>query len=394
MPMSFLRTIKELYVNRVYYPEHFYVVFRDFLSLKSNFRKDISRKKHLDFAIQWLCYAQDVNKDGGCSARYQFEKGWDPSYPETTGYIIPTFFDLYYKTRNNEFRDRAIRMCNWELAVQMSNGAFPGNKVDAAPTPVIFNTGQIIFGLNRTYIETNSQKYLHAAEKAANWLVSVQGNGGEWDRYDFENTVHVYNTRTAWAILELYAITKSEVYRDSAIKNLEWALNNQLENGWFKNNSFGGNDVPVVHIIAYTTRGLLESGIILNEPRYIKAAQKTADVLLKYFEDNKFLAGEFDSKWTGNVNFSCLTGDAQIAINWLRLYGITNEKRYLNAGIKMNDYLCSLQDLKSRNRGIRGGIKGSHPIWGTYEKYRYPNWAVKFFIDTLLLEEECLVIYK
>ena len=35
----------------------------------------------------------------------------------------------------------------------------------------------------------------------------------------------------------------------------------------------------------------------------------------------------------------------------------------------------------------RGGIKGSHPIWGGYDPFRYPNWAAKFFVDALLASD-------
>jgi hypothetical protein len=31
-----------------------------------------------------------------------------------------------------------------------------------------------------------------------------------------------------------------------------------------------------------------------------------------------------------------------------------------------------------------GAIKGSHPIWGGYDPFRYPNWAAKFFADALM----------
>jgi hypothetical protein len=34
---------------------------------------------------------------------------------------------------------------------------------------------------------------------------------------------------------------------------------------------------------------------------------------------------------------------------------------------------------------MRGGIKGSHPIWGGYDPFRYPNWAAKFFIDAMMM---------
>ena len=42
------------------------------------------------------------------------------------------------------------------------------------------------------------------------------------------------------------------------------------------------------------------------------------------------------------------------------------------------------QDLDTDNHDVCGGIKGSHPVWGAYSPFTYPNWAAKFFIDALL----------
>jgi hypothetical protein len=66
---------------------------------------------------------------------------------------------------------------------------------------------------------------------------------------------------------------------------------------------------------------------------------------------------------------------------------MTQDKKYLSAAKKMNYYLKTTQDLNSNNKGIRGGIKGSHPIYGDYMSFTYPNWAAKFFVDALLLED-------
>jgi len=37
---------------------------------------------------------------------------------------------------------------------------------------------------------------------------------------------------------------------------------------------------------------------------------------------------------------------------------------------------------------VRGALKGSHPLYGRYLFGTYPNWAVKFFMDALLLDEQ------
>ena len=98
------------------------------------------------------------------------------------------------------------------------------------------------------------------------------------------------------------------------------------------------------------------------------------------------LAGRFDSDWNDAAKWSCLTGDAQTAIVWLRLYEATKDPRYLRSAERMNRYLSSTQDLDADDPGIRGGIKGSQPIWGEYGAYEYLNWAAKFFADALMLE--------
>jgi hypothetical protein len=69
-----------------------------------------------------------------------------------------------------------------------------------------------------------------------------------------------------------------------------------------------------------------------------------------------------------------------------QLYEMTKHPRYLRASERMNRYLSSTQDLETADPGIRGGIKGSQPIWGEYGAYEYLNWAAKSFADTLMLE--------
>ena len=68
-----------------------------------------------------------------------------------------------------------------------------------------------------------------------------------------------------------------------------------------------------------------------------------------------------------------MTGCAQLSLIWSRLFEITGDARYVNAALKINDYVLGLVDLHSKCPGIRGGIKGSDPIWGPYMTYRMPG---------------------
>jgi hypothetical protein len=102
------------------------------------------------------------------------------------------------------------------------------------------------------------------------------------------------------------------------------------------------------------------------------------------------MAGEFDSSWKTTANYSCLTGDAQIAGIWLRIYQATRDTRFLNAALKLNDYVKATQSLSSTHPGIRGGVKGSQPIFGRYTPGVYVNWGAKFLADSLMLEEQVM----
>ena len=65
--------------------------------------------------MDWLCRAQDETKTGGISAGFSLLRGWLAPYPETTGYIVPTFFDFARFSGKEEFRERARAMADWEM---------------------------------------------------------------------------------------------------------------------------------------------------------------------------------------------------------------------------------------------------------------------------------------
>ncbi len=77
------------------------------LSLKDTLGLGLTRptdnRTHLDAAIAWLKHAQDVTGNGGVAQTYLVRsRHWAPSYPETTGYIIPTLY-RYAKLAGDKF---------------------------------------------------------------------------------------------------------------------------------------------------------------------------------------------------------------------------------------------------------------------------------------------------
>lgn len=338
-------------------------------------------------AVKWLSLAQDNSPDDGVSEGYHLKHGWLPSYPETTGYIIETLCDYSALTADTPLKERALRMADWLINIQYEDGAIPDSYFK---NKMVFDTGQVLFGFVRAYEETGKQQYREAALRAGKWLVDVQEQDGTWQKYAVGEIPHTYYARVAWSMTRLHSITGDDQFNESCSKNIEWVLTQQQDNGWFDNASFttAKNDRPYTHTIAYTIRGILESGMYLQCDKFIDAARKAMLGLLKTLPDSGLVWGSYDKNWQGNTRFSCLTGDAQLAIIFFKLYQITNEERYLTAGQNINKYLLSKQEKRISNKNIFGALAGSCPVWGEYIHFMYPNWAVKFYIDSLLLEKQ------
>lgn len=344
-------------------------------------------EKHLHAAVDWILHAQQVNGDGGIAASYKMILGkWTLSYPETTGYTIPTLLAYAKQYERPEIVSAVLRMAEYELSVQLPEGGFPRvqNKPGDKTWPVAFDTGQVLFGLFASHNVTSDSRYLESSHRAGDWLVAQQTPEGYWLDYHKQGSLQAIDARVAWPLLILFDQTGDIRFKEAAQKQLEWVLKQQLANGCFNHCSFSPNEPPITHTIAYTIEGLLESGIILGEDRYISAAKAAADTLLNLVNQSGFLAGAFDHDWNPTVSWCCLTGSAQMARIWLRLGEITSIPAYHKTAEQVIRFVAATQRLDGMPNGIYGGIAGSWPIYGDYMRLKYPNWAANFFVDAIL----------
>jgi uncharacterized protein YyaL (SSP411 family) len=334
----------------------------------------------------WLSRAQDACSGGGVSTAYDLREGWLGPFPETTGYIAPTFFNYARLTGNASYRERAIAMLNWLKQVQNPDGSIqavmPGHE-----KPVVFDTGQVLFGFLRGFVETREEEYLACARRCGSWLQSIQDPDGKWSRYEFMDQLHVYNTRVAWALFELGRIADRRDCSEAAARNIEWAVLQQLDNGWYRHNAFSAEQPTYTHTIAYATRGILESGIIMGRAEWIQRAKLAADAVLSRQRSDGSLNGSFDQDWNPTTVSTCLTGNAQMAIIWLRLFQLTKEEKYRIGSSKAVGFCIRWQEKSACFRNLGGAIAGSRPVNGNYLPYEYPNWAAKFFSDLIMLNQ-------
>ncbi len=347
-------------------------------------------------AVGWLLRAQAASPDGGVSYGYfpcrGPEWGWKPSYPETTGYIMTSL--LAYGAR---FPDRPVahavrRMSEWEVEIQMPSGAVQGRAVCSPEkqTPAAFNTGMVLDGWCSAYRAFHDQQFFDAASRAADWLVNDLDEHGYFrtnGAFVRPGEIKTYSCLCAWAIYRFGDISADRRYHYAAVRIVEAALRQQQPNGWFAHNCLARSDAPLTHTIGYTLQGLIEVGVLAGREDFISAARKCVDQLMRRVSPDGYLPGCFYEDWEPAVFSSCLTGSAQVAIAAFRLYELTKEMAYRHLAGALVNYLKSVQELDAADPDINGALAGSFPIFGEYMRGGYPNWATKYLLDALLLQD-------
>jgi hypothetical protein len=359
---------------------------KDALGLPSH---DPGVERAIDEGVAWLGRAQDhsTSADGGVARHYSLLTGWSTSYPETTGYIIPTMLSYARWHGDETAHQRARRMLDFLVANQLPDGGFQGSSIGTTPvTPVTFNTGQILLGLASGVREFGV--YREAMRRAADWLVETQDPDGCWRKYPTRFAApgeKAYETHVAWGLLEAARLEPNSSYADAALANVRWALQHQHDNGWFEKCCLNDPSQPLTHTLGYALRGIIEAYRFTGDATFLKAARKTADGLLTAIQGDGFLPGRLSPNWRGAVRWVCLTGTMQLALCWLILYEDTGEVRYRDAAYAANGYVRRTMKVEGPLE-TRGAIKGSFPVNGQYGAYQYVNWACKFFVDSNMLE--------
>jgi len=340
--------------------------------------------------IQWLKRSQDKSlyQDGGSARDYSLIKGWASSYPETSGYIVPTLIDFADRTNDQELLERAKRMLDWLVSIQFPEGGFQGGKVDANPhVPVTFNTGQILMGL-AAGVRRFGDAYRAPMNSAASWLRDTLDADGCWRKYATPFAApgeKAYETHVSWGLFEAARLTPDQGFGEAGLKQVGWALTKQRKNGWFDSNCLELPDMPLTHTIGYVLRGVIEAYKFSGDANLLVAAQRAADALLTVIEADGRIAGRLDHEWKPAVDWVCLTGSVQIAACWFLLYSVTGKAEYLEAAKLANRYVRRTVFLTG-SPDVVGGVRGAYPVNGEYGRYEYLNWAAKFCVDSQLME--------
>lgn len=359
--------------------------------LKPDWLSQKSFKLNTTNSLQWLYNSLKATNYNGFAAYYEKRplcKGkWSSAYPETTGYLIETMFDYAELNTDNDLRETAFKVADWLLNVQMKNGAFPSGLIGDEPSPSIFNTGMILFGLERTNREPNNleNKPLDKAMKAAsNWLLDSLEENGSWKTGAYvPGYIPSYYTRVLWALLLVDQHIHSPSLKEKVSSALELYQQKITKDYFIEDCGFFPEKPTLSHTLAYCLRGFLECAILLKN-EYLYSEIKAISTKLCHLIINKGkVAGEYKDGWVGNYRFVCLTGNAQLSIIFLKLFEKEQNELFYEAAIKAFDPVVKNQ-CKNNHPDLKGGIPGSLPIWGKYFRFRYPNWGAKFFLEAYM----------
>jgi hypothetical protein len=351
----------------------------------------------VDAGLDWLARAQDcsASADGGVARDFSLVKGWATSYPETTGYIIPTLLAAAEARCRVGLKERARRMLDWLSSIQFENGGIQGGKIDAPiKVPVTFNTGQVLLGFCAGVRSFNA--YSEQMHAAARFLRDSLDPDGCWRRFATPFAARgdkAYETHVSWGLFEAERLAPGKGYGDAGLRQVNWALSRQTSNGWVADCCLNRPKEPLTHTLGYYLRGVIEAHRLSGDDRYLSSARLLGDGLIGAQRPDGSLAGRQRPDWTAAVDWVCLTGMSQIAECWIYLHEVLGQARHWEAARAANAYVRRTIRLDGPT-DIRGGVKGSFPVDGAYGSFEYLNWAAKFTVDANLKELELIEAHR
>ena len=277
------------------------------------------------------------------------------SYPEVTGYYIPTLLRWGYK-------ERAVSYAKWLCSIQKKDGSWYDTLNEA---PYIFDSAQILKGLlSVRNLYKDKDTIDQAIVNGCNWILKCMTAEGQL----------ITPTETAWGgvatelihtyclspLIEAARIFNKKEYEEAAYKILNYYKTNYRQQIV--------NFSMLSHFYAYVVEAMIDMG----ENELARQAMSNMEV---YQKENGAVPAY------NNVDWVCSTGLFQLALIWYRL---GDEQR----GNRAFTYACKLQNET-------GGWYGSYISEADENETNdyFPNaeisWANKYFLDALYYKNIC-----
>jgi hypothetical protein len=348
----------------------------------------------------WVRRAQDAWKDGGISSRYDLlARHFQPQYPETTGYLVPTLLALGSASGGEaagggDAVAMAVRAGEWLRTRQLPDGAVDcrsdRDAAAAQPEIILFDCGAILQAFVALHLHAPGQGWADNAGRLADFMVSEQLASGEWKTHLYFSYFGSHQSLTAYALIDAGRALENQRYVEAGIRCLAAIRPRLAANGFVRMCQFtdaADDRIAFLHPLAYTLEGFLKSGLALDRPEYLEVVRPALAMLQRKFEIRRRLfASHYREDWTPMTAYSALDADCQIAALWFQFGRATGDLTYVSSALKLMDLIRPRIDVTAADPGWRGGIPGSFPVYGRNQQYTCVNWAAKYFLDASMLE--------
>ncbi len=357
----------------------------------------------LEKAESWILnsgiYILDRN-DPNYGAIYSYYdhkvKNYELVYAEATGYVISLLKYLYSLNKDSKLIDFARASGDWLIKLaEKYNGIIVMGIKDGSDVrqAYAFDNGICCKGFLDLYDLTGDRKYLEYAEKIADWLVNkaLNEDGSVKPLLDIDTGNFVqdekvwykasgsFHSKISMSLLQLYSINKDDKLLDAATKVCEWAIGQQKPDGSFPANKHIRS--VNLHAHSYTVEALLYAYASQNTRKFLDAAEKAVDWMLKVQEQDGSLW-----LWYGD-GFAKMKASYAIAqtIRILLLMQMLNSRKNLiEAAERASKFLSTMQGSEKDQR-IEGSFYEDVRRYGFMmrKSSHVTSWATMFAIQAL-----------
>ena len=313
--------------------------------------KILNRKDNLKIyskAIQWIV-SNSITGEGIINNSKLLR-----SYPEVTGYFIPSLIRWGYK-------ELAVTYSRWLCSIQKEDGSWY-DTLDM--DPYIFDSAQILKGLlavRPLYKDVNHLD--EAIRRGCDWILTNMTEDGQlitpskvaWGNIANE-LIHTYCLSPLMEAGKLYNDKK---YSEAATRSLTY----------YKEHYYNEivNFSMLSHFYAYVVEAMLDMG----EVGLAREAMKNMESFQK---ESGAIPAHKDADWV------CSTGLFQMSLIWFRLGDVER-------GDKAFEYACALQNDSGGWYGSYVSEENADEV-NTYFPDAEISWANKYFLDALFYKNK------
>jgi SAM-dependent methyltransferase len=390
------------------------------IEIKSLRAGEKNLKPNTASALRWLSNSKIRIRDemramtGGYGNLIDADTGISPMlYCEITGYAVQ-----FWLRQEKEFFSLAADAGNCLLRAQAPldkekiSGGFPFGlqrpEGKAVPAYFSFDAGICASALVDLYVKTGDARFIGGAEKAGEFLLSMQTDEGSFKAvYNMEpghpgmpqfegwyNDFCALHGKNAIALVKLWRITGEDRWRKAAKKTLDWVGGLQGLRGEFP--YFKESAYSMTHTHCYATEGLFFGGIVLDEERYLTSGLRGAEWLRLAQRRN----GAFHKDYlTGNSGFPepavwnrlHVGPVAQAARIWWIAAQVSPGRPWAESAGRALEFLSRLQadDKKTPVAGAFPQYARALGPWLHHTKC-YSTWEAFFACEAVRLWNECL----